>query len=71
MTPPLLVPSLQGKEPYTRDAVERTDHRNSRMEIVTPQGEILTLNECQNTDLFWAMRGVRNWARGPTMHQRE
>ena len=29
------------------------------MEIVTPKGEILTLNECQNTDLFWAMRGVR------------
>lgn len=28
------------------------------MEIVTPTGEILTLNECQNTDLFWAMRGV-------------
>jgi FAD/FMN-containing dehydrogenase len=29
------------------------------MEIVTPAGEILTLNECQNTDLFWALRGVR------------
>ncbi len=29
------------------------------MDIVTPLGEILTLNECQNTDLFWAMRGVR------------
>jgi FAD binding domain len=28
------------------------------MEIVTPGGEILTINECQNTDLFWAMRGV-------------
>ena len=28
------------------------------MEIVTPTGDILTLNECQNTDLFWAMRGV-------------
>ncbi len=27
------------------------------MEVVTPKGEILTLNECQNTDLFWAMRG--------------
>ncbi|CAK7224069.1 hypothetical protein SBRCBS47491_005423 [Sporothrix bragantina] len=27
------------------------------MEIVSPAGEILTLNECQNTDLFWAMRG--------------
>lgn len=28
------------------------------MEIVTPGGEILTINECQNTDIFWAMRGV-------------
>ncbi|CAG8959569.1 hypothetical protein HYFRA_00001470 [Hymenoscyphus fraxineus] len=27
------------------------------MEIVTPRGEIMTINECQNTDLFWAMRG--------------
>ncbi|KAJ4298635.1 hypothetical protein N0V88_003666 [Collariella sp. IMI 366227] len=27
------------------------------MELVTPQGEIVTANECQNTDLFWAMRG--------------
>lgn len=29
------------------------------MEIVTPQGELVTANECQNQDLFWAMRGVR------------
>lgn len=29
------------------------------MEIVTPGGKILTINECQNRDLFWAMRGVR------------
>ncbi len=28
------------------------------MEIVTPGGEILMINECQNSDLFWAMRGV-------------
>jgi FAD/FMN-containing dehydrogenase len=28
------------------------------VEVVTPMGEILTLNECQNTDLFWAIRGV-------------
>lgn len=28
------------------------------MEVVTPHGEILTVNECQNEDLFWAMRGV-------------
>ncbi|KAM7209625.1 FAD-binding domain containing protein [Naviculisporaceae sp. PSN 640] len=27
------------------------------MEVVTPGGEILTVNECQNTDLFWALRG--------------
>lgn len=29
------------------------------IEMVTPGGEILTANECQNQDLFWAMRGVR------------
>lgn len=29
-----------------------------QMEVVTPQGDILTVNEAQNTDLFWAMRGV-------------
>jgi FAD/FMN-containing dehydrogenase len=28
------------------------------MEVVTPLGEIITANECQNQDLFWAMRGV-------------
>ena len=28
------------------------------LELVTPGGEILKANECQNTDLFWAMRGV-------------
>ncbi|KAK5632339.1 hypothetical protein RRF57_008054 [Xylaria bambusicola] len=27
------------------------------VEVVTPMGEILTANECQNEDLFWAMRG--------------
>jgi FAD/FMN-containing dehydrogenase len=27
------------------------------MEVVTAQGEILTANECQNSDLFWALRG--------------
>ncbi|KAK0729871.1 hypothetical protein B0H67DRAFT_13871 [Lasiosphaeris hirsuta] len=26
-------------------------------EIVTPTGDIVTANECQNTDLFWAVRG--------------
>jgi len=33
------------------------------MEIVTPGGDILTINECQNRDLFWAFRGVR-----PSLH---
>jgi FAD/FMN-containing dehydrogenase len=28
------------------------------MEVVTPGGDILTINECQNQDLFCAMRGV-------------
>jgi hypothetical protein len=28
------------------------------MEVVSPGGEILTVNECQNQDLFWALRGV-------------
>lgn len=28
------------------------------LEIVSPSGEFLTLNECQNQDLFWATRGV-------------
>ncbi|KAI0439620.1 FAD-binding domain-containing protein [Xylaria telfairii] len=27
------------------------------LEVVTPLGDILTANECQNEDLFWAMRG--------------
>ncbi|KAH8198735.1 hypothetical protein TruAng_007099 [Truncatella angustata] len=27
------------------------------MEVVTPKGEVLVANECQNKDLFWAMRG--------------
>ncbi|KAJ5619478.1 hypothetical protein N7510_003462 [Penicillium lagena] len=27
------------------------------VEMVTPTGEIITANECQNTDLFWAVRG--------------
>jgi len=29
-----------------------------QVEMVTPMGEIITANECQNTDLFWAIRGV-------------
>ncbi|KAL5319321.1 hypothetical protein ACEPPN_012372 [Leptodophora sp. 'Broadleaf-Isolate-01'] len=27
------------------------------MKVVTPGGDIQTINECQNRDLFWAMRG--------------
>jgi FAD/FMN-containing dehydrogenase len=27
-------------------------------EVVTPAGNVVTANECQNTDLFWAVRGV-------------
>ena len=27
-------------------------------EVVTPDGDIVTANECLNKDLFWAMRGV-------------
>jgi FAD/FMN-containing dehydrogenase len=27
------------------------------MQLVTPTGRLVTANECQNTDLFWAMRG--------------
>lgn len=33
------------------------------VEMVSPDGELLTLNECQNTDLFWAVRGVGNQTR--------
>jgi FAD/FMN-containing dehydrogenase len=32
------------------------------MEVVTPTGQIVTVNECQNEDLFWAMRGVSQWS---------
>jgi hypothetical protein len=28
-----------------------------QFKIVTPTGAFLTANECQNTDLFWALRG--------------
>lgn len=28
------------------------------VEMVMPTGEIITANECQNTNLFWAVRGV-------------
>ena len=29
-----------------------------QLELVTPRGEIVTANECQHPDLFFAMRGV-------------
>ena len=28
------------------------------MEIVTPKGDVVVANGCENSDLFWAMRGV-------------
>ena len=28
------------------------------IEVVTASGDILTVNECQHSDLFWALRGV-------------
>jgi FAD/FMN-containing dehydrogenase len=28
------------------------------IEAVTANGEMITANECTNTDMFWAMRGV-------------
>ena len=27
------------------------------LEMVTPTGEVVTANECQNPDIFWAVRG--------------
>ncbi len=32
------------------------------IEVVTPSGEFLTANEDVNSDLFWALRGVRRRA---------
>jgi FAD/FMN-containing dehydrogenase len=29
-----------------------------QVEMVVPSGEVVVANECQNTDLFWAVRGV-------------
>ncbi|PKS05203.1 hypothetical protein jhhlp_008571 [Lomentospora prolificans] len=29
------------------------------VEMIAADGEVITLNECQNTDLFWAVRGVQ------------
>ena len=29
------------------------------MKVVTPSGDLVTANECQNRNLFWAFRGVR------------
>lgn len=33
------------------------------MEVITPDGEIKTVNECQDQELFWAFRGVRSLRR--------
>jgi len=35
------------------------------IDMVTPGGDIITANECQNRDLFWAMRGVSPFALSP------
>jgi FAD/FMN-containing dehydrogenase len=35
------------------------------LNVVTASGEQLTVNECQNTDLFWALRGVSVFANQP------
>jgi FAD/FMN-containing dehydrogenase len=29
-----------------------------QLSLVTPTGQVVTANPCQNTDVFWAMRGV-------------
>lgn len=29
-----------------------------QIELVTADGQYVTANECQNSDIFWAMRGV-------------
>lgn len=29
-----------------------------QMQVVTANGQLITANECQNSDIFWAMRGV-------------
>lgn len=42
---------LSGKYGLAADSV-------LELEMVSPSGEILVANECQNTDLFWAVRGV-------------
>jgi len=31
-----------------------------QIELINAAGEYLIANECQNTDYFWAMRGVSN-----------
>lgn len=36
------------------------------LNVVTASGEQLTVNECQNTDLFWALRGVSVFANQPS-----
>lgn len=35
------------------------------VEIVTAEGDILTANNCQNSDLFWAVRGVCHSVKAP------
>jgi hypothetical protein len=50
--------------PFSIDGPAITAAAGTQMyeiEMVTPGGDIVTVNECQNTDLFWAMRGVSYW----------
>ena len=30
-------------------------------EVVTASGDIMTCSETENSDLFWAIRGMQNW----------
>jgi len=32
------------------------------LELITPSGDIVIANECINSDLFWAMRGVSSYS---------
>ena len=46
-----------GHSPISSKYGLATDHV-VEFQVVTPDGVIRTANECQNTDLFWALKGV-------------
>jgi FAD/FMN-containing dehydrogenase len=46
---------LSAKYGYAADMV-------AQIQLVTADGKIITANECQNQDYFWAMRGVSHSA---------